>query len=100
MESTHIQVTRDRLVSDLRNVVADSEALLKEVAGELTEKGKQARERLVAALESAKTTCAQLQDKAQAGMEATDLMVREHPYTSVGVAFAVGVLVGVLVARG
>ena len=94
-----MQVTKDRLMHDLKSVVTDSEALLKEVAGELSEKGKQARARLSAALESAKATCAELQDKAQAGADATDKLVREHPYTSIGIAFGVGVLVGVLVAR-
>jgi len=96
---TNIQVSKDRLILDLKNVVSDSEQLLKEVTGQLTDKGKQARARLSASLESAKATYADLQEKAAAGFETTDKLVRENPYRSAGVAFGLGVLIGVLVTR-
>jgi len=32
-------------------------------------------------------------------MKATDRVVREHPYQSIGVAFGVGLLIGVLINR-
>ncbi|SRR5258706_5225849 len=95
----NIEVSKDRLVQDLKNVVSDSEQLLKEVAGQLTEKGKQARVRLSETLESAKATCDDLQEKALAGLETTDKLVHEYPYRSAGIAFGVGVLIGVLVTR-
>jgi ElaB/YqjD/DUF883 family membrane-anchored ribosome-binding protein len=96
---TNIQASKDRLILDLKNVVSDSEQLLKEVTGQLTEKGKVARARLSASLESAKATYADLQEKAVAGLETTDKLVHEHPYRSVGLAFGLGVLIGVLVTR-
>ena len=99
MPDTNVAVTKDRLIADLKTVVVDLEALLKELAGELGEKSKHLRARLSAALESAKASCAQLQQKAEAGAEAADKLVHEHPYTSIGVAFGAGVLIGVLVAR-
>jgi len=99
MAHGHIVVTKDRLVNDLKNVVSDSEELLKELAGELSERGKQARARLMATLESAKETCGELKEKAKAGAEAADTAVREHPYTSIGVAFGIGLVIGVLVCR-
>ncbi len=99
MANGHIAVTKDRLVHDLKNLVIDSEDLLKELAGELSEKGKQARARLAATLEAAKETCGDLKEKAKAGAEAVDETVREHPYTSIGVAFGVGLIIGVLVSR-
>ena len=99
MATGHIGVTKDRLVNDLKNLVTDSEDLLKELAGELSEKGKQARARLAATLEAARETCGDLKEKAKAGAEAVDESVREHPYTSIGVAFGIGLVIGVLVAR-
>jgi ElaB/YqjD/DUF883 family membrane-anchored ribosome-binding protein len=57
------------------------------------------RARLEAAIEKAKVACQNLEEKTVAAAKATDKAVREHPYQSVGIAFGVGVLVGVLVAR-
>jgi len=99
MADRHIVASKDRLLKDLQTVMADSEELLKEIAGELGDRGKHARERLKATLESAKETCGELQQKAQEGVEAADTMVREHPYSAIGIAFGVGLLFGVLVAR-
>ena len=36
MTNRNLAVTKDRLVTDLKNVVTDSEMLLKELAGELS----------------------------------------------------------------
>jgi ElaB/YqjD/DUF883 family membrane-anchored ribosome-binding protein len=57
------------------------------------------RKKLASALESAKTTCNQLEEKAIAGAKVADQTIREHPYESMGVAFGVGLLIGVLVGR-
>ena len=86
-------------MGDLKAVMGDSQELVKELAGELSEKGKQARARLMATLESARETCGDLQDKAKAGAEKADVLVREHPYSSIGIAFAIGLLLGVVVSR-
>jgi ElaB/YqjD/DUF883 family membrane-anchored ribosome-binding protein len=99
MVDRQMKVTTDKLMGDLRAVMGDSQELIKELAGELSERGKQARARLMATLESARETCDGLQDKAKAGAEKADMMVREHPYSSIGVAFAVGLLIGVMVGR-
>jgi ElaB/YqjD/DUF883 family membrane-anchored ribosome-binding protein len=87
---------RERVTDDLRSLISDSEQLLREVAGELTDRGKQARARLTSTLESAKATCRDLQDKAVARVESADEYAHEHPYKLVGLAFGVGVLLGVL----
>lgn len=99
MADRHIAASKDRLLRDLQTVVADSEELLKELAGELGDRGKNARDRLKATLESAKETYSEIQQKAQEGVEAADTMVRENPYAAVGIAFGVGLLFGVVVAR-
>jgi ElaB/YqjD/DUF883 family membrane-anchored ribosome-binding protein len=96
-------VTVGKLAQDFRVVIQDAEHLVKATAGEigdkLGEKAKEARSRLAASLESAKSSCQQLEGKAKAGVEATDRVIREHPYESVGVAFAVGLFFGLLVTR-
>jgi ElaB/YqjD/DUF883 family membrane-anchored ribosome-binding protein len=50
-------------------------------------------------MESAKATAHKVQEKAVAAAKATDQVIRTHPYESIGVAFGVGLLIGVLVAR-
>lgn len=97
------EVTLSKLVRDFKAVVQDAEGLVKATTGELGEKlGEKAREarvRLTASLESAKVTCHKLEDRAVAGAKATDKVIRDHPYESIGVAFGVGLLIGVLVTR-
>jgi ElaB/YqjD/DUF883 family membrane-anchored ribosome-binding protein len=58
------------------------------------------RAKLVAAIEKAKDVCDRLQEQTVAAAKASDKAVREHPYQAVGVAFGLGLLVGLLVARG
>lgn len=88
-----------KLTQDLKTVARDAEELMKATAGEVSEKAKHARERLAAALESAKASCKALQEKAVAGAKATDKVIREHPYPSIGIAFGIGLLIGVLAGR-
>ncbi|HKM52417.1 MAG TPA: hypothetical protein VJY33_03345 [Isosphaeraceae bacterium] len=70
---------------------------------EATERGdsekSEIRARLEAAVEKAKAACERLEEKTVAAAKATDKAVREHPYQAVGIAFGVGILIGVLVAR-
>jgi ElaB/YqjD/DUF883 family membrane-anchored ribosome-binding protein len=87
---------RERVREDLRVLVRDAEDLLKATAGDVSEKAKEARARLTEALARAKTSCA---EKSVAAAKATDKMIREHPYESIGVAFGVGLLVGLLLSR-
>ena len=95
----HNQLSTEKLVGDLKSVARDTEELLKASAGEVSDKAREARARLAAAVERAKESCERLQEKAVAGARATDKTIREHPYQSIGIAFGIGVLIGVLVTR-
>jgi ElaB/YqjD/DUF883 family membrane-anchored ribosome-binding protein len=95
----HNQLSTEKLVGDLKSVARDTEELLKASAGEVSDKAREARARLAAAVERAKESCERLQEKAIAGAKATDKTMREHPYQSIGIAFGLGVLIGVLVTR-
>ena len=99
MESNEEKVTRQKLMSDLKVVVQDAEELLKATASDLGEKAREARVKLAATLESAKVTCRRLEEKTVATAKAADRVIRDHPYQSIGVAFGLGLLIGVLVNR-
>ena len=88
-----------RLVQDFKTVVHDAEGLIKATAGEMGDKVREARGRLSASLETAKTGYHKIEERAIAGAKATDKVIREHPYESIGVAFGLGLLIGVLVSR-
>ena len=90
---------REKIVADLKTLVNDAEELLKVTADDLSEKAKEARARVKVALDRARGSVHQLEDRASASAKATDRLIREHPYESLGVAFGIGVLLGVLVNR-
>jgi ElaB/YqjD/DUF883 family membrane-anchored ribosome-binding protein len=95
-----MQNETDKLVKDLRLVVQDAEDLIRATAGEVNEKTKQARARLSQTLEKAKGTAQELQVKAAEKAKVADEVIRQHPYQSLGVAFGVGLLLGVIANRG
>jgi len=66
------------------------------VGQDIKETGREAASKLTAALNTAKT---KIQEQTTAGARATDRAIREHPYESIGIAFGVGVLIGVLINR-
>src|ERR1041385_8946431 len=93
------EINTDRLVSDLKTVTRDAEQLLKTVSGEMGNGSNAIRMRLGSAIESAKASYHRLEEKTVAGAKATDKPIRTHPYESLGVAFGMGLLLGVLMAR-
>ena len=93
------EANMEKLVADLKILSRDAEAVLQATAGQAGEKMSELRSRLSTALDSAKATCHRIEEKAVAGATGADKAIREHPYDSGGVAFGVGLLVGVLVGR-
>jgi ElaB/YqjD/DUF883 family membrane-anchored ribosome-binding protein len=87
-------------LTDIHKTVAqDAESFVKETATGLSEKAREARARLAASLASAKANMHKFNEKAVEGAKATDRVIRDHPYPSIGVAFGIGILIGVLVTR-
>jgi ElaB/YqjD/DUF883 family membrane-anchored ribosome-binding protein len=93
------ELNTEQLVTDLKRVVRDSESLLAATTDSAGAKAGAVRERLGEALESARRTCLNLEERAVENVKAADQMIRKHPYPSIGVAFGVGLLIGVLVNR-
>jgi ElaB/YqjD/DUF883 family membrane-anchored ribosome-binding protein len=101
MSDTH-QATVEagaRLRADLRVLIQDTEQLLKETASHTGESAARLRDRLKAALASAQAAYHGLEEKAVAAAKSADQVVRRHPYESLGVAFGLGLLLGVLLRR-
>jgi ElaB/YqjD/DUF883 family membrane-anchored ribosome-binding protein len=90
------QGTKEKLVQDLMTLVNDAEELVKATGGQLADKSKV---ELSAALDRVRTSCRKLQDRAIDGARSADRIIRENPYQSVGIAFGIGLLIGVLVNR-
>lgn len=93
----------DRLMSDLKVLIADAEALLKSSSGDVGEAVASARSRIEARLDDAKAHLLQLQQeaaqRAKAAGRAADDYVHEHPWQAVGMAAGIGLVVGLLIGR-
>lgn len=100
-EATTVQ--RDRLVEDLKAVIADAEELLALTADQAGEGAVKMRERVTARLASARERLAALQasaiERAKAAGHAADQYVHEKPWYAIGAAAAAGVVVGMLIGR-
>ena len=89
----------DKVMTDLKRVVRDSEELLHDSAGAVGEKARQVREHLAETLEQAKAAYARLQEKTKETAKATDKAIRENPYPALGIALGAGVILGWLLGR-
>ena len=96
-------VSKQKLVADLKVVVADAEELLRATASRAGEKVSVARERIQASLATAKVKLTEaeqaLLEKSKLAAKATDEYVRENPWQAVGIAAAAGLVLGVLISR-
>ena len=96
-------VSKEKLVADLKVVVADAEELLRATASQAGEKVSAARDRIQASLATAKVKLTEaeraLLEKSKLAAKATDEYVRENPWQAVGVAAAAGLVLGVLISR-
>lgn len=97
------QVTTDKLIDDLQVVVSDAEELLKATAGQAGEKVAAARARAQASIDTAKIRMmaagAKVGERSRQTAKATDEYVHENPWSSIGVAAGLGVLLGFLIGR-
>ncbi len=94
---------KEKLVSDLKVVIADTEELLRATTDVAGEKMGELRERLGVRLRDAKDRVVDLEhamiDKTKAAARATDDFVHDQPWKAVGVAAALGLALGVLIGR-
>ena len=95
--------SKDQLVSNLRRVVSDTEDLPAATAGQtdskITELRARARENLLVAREKLADADALVRARARQAAAATDDYVHDNPWSSIGAAAALGILIGVLLGR-
>lgn len=98
-----ISDSKEKLIDDFNGVVSEAEQLLKSVANESSDKTHELLTKLERNLKVAKERVLDFQDVAvertKAAARATDDYVHEHPWRSIGVAAALGVVVGLLLNR-
>jgi ElaB/YqjD/DUF883 family membrane-anchored ribosome-binding protein len=94
---------RSAAASEWRDLVADVEDLLRKVAHVSDAEIAQVRERVQRTLASYKSSASEgvrrARGYAQDATNATEEYVRESPWTAVGLAAAVGVLIGFMASR-
>ena len=90
------QVSTKTLIEDLRSLVAAT-------AGDASDRASAARRRAAGSVESARARLVELEDdlkkRAQAVKDDATHYVQDNPWQSIGIAAAVGVVVGVLLGR-
>jgi len=96
-------VSTDKLMRDLRAVVGDAEELLKATASQTGERVEQVRARAEASLRAARArmqeTGQAMQARARAASHEVDQQIHEHPWTAVGVAAGIGLVLGIVLSR-
>lgn len=98
------EVSKERLMQDLQNVVADAEELLRATANQTGDRVSAARERIEENLAAAKQRLAVAEravlEKTKQAATATDEYVHDNPWQAIGIAAGVSLLIGMLISRG
>jgi ElaB/YqjD/DUF883 family membrane-anchored ribosome-binding protein len=86
--------------NDLTDLADHARALIAATADNAEEHVKDARSRLIAALDVGKSITSRFYDQASARTRACDLAVHENPYIAVGLAIGIGAFMGYYIVRG
>jgi len=101
--NARVEVNTDQLVSDLKTVMQDAEALLKATSTLTGEKIQEVRARAEESLRQAQTRLTEVEEEAMRRAreiaEAADEYVHENPWQSVGIAAGIGLVLGLLLGR-
>lgn len=94
---------RDRLISDVKVLMADADEIVKAMASATGEKAVELADKLRINMRNAKDKLADAQvavaDKAKVAARVTDDYVHDNPWQAVGIAVGVGLLLGLLIGR-
>ena len=92
---------KERLVGDLRNLVADAEELLRATATQAGDKIGVARQKIEQSLIEGKKALADAEKslvaKSKEAADIADDYVRENPWSAVGMAAGIGFVLGLLI---
>ncbi|MCV2371333.1 DUF883 family protein [Roseateles oligotrophus] len=97
------EIHTDKLKNDLRVLIADAEEVLRATSGQAGEDMHELRLRMQGNLQRAKTSLAQLPqralEQARAAGQATDGYVHENPWKAITATAGIGLLLGMLISR-
>ena len=97
------QVTSEKLMQDMRVVVADAEDLLKATAGQTGERIEKIRARAEESLRTARNRMQiagkAVQETATEAARTVDDQVHKNPWTAVSIAAGVGLVLGIILSR-
>ena len=103
MTAAKFERSREALVKDFADVLTEADTLLKQAAKESGDRASDLRAQVEAKLRTAKLRLGELQDdaldSAKAAARATDDYVHDNPWQAIGVASAIGFLVGIVISR-
>jgi ElaB/YqjD/DUF883 family membrane-anchored ribosome-binding protein len=101
--SENAGLSREKLIDEFTTVLSEAEEMLKKAATETGEKARDLRSQVESKLLHAKLHLQELEgaavDRAKAAARATDDYVHDNPWQAVGVAAAIGFLLGLVVSR-
>jgi ElaB/YqjD/DUF883 family membrane-anchored ribosome-binding protein len=92
LKEVRMEAAGDKLMQELRDVVAAAEELLAATGSENAERIKEIRDRTATALQGAR-------ERLEGAGSEIEERVRQHPYAALGIAAAVGLVVGILLTR-
>ncbi|GAB3490768.1 hypothetical protein GCM10027399_08160 [Curvibacter fontanus] len=94
---------KDGLIDDLRQVITDAEELLHVTADGASDSVAEVRRRIQGRLQAAQVELGKLQEatliRVKAAGDATDEFVHQNPWASIGVSAALGLILGLVIAR-
>jgi ElaB/YqjD/DUF883 family membrane-anchored ribosome-binding protein len=97
------EATGEKLVADLKTLIGDAEELLRASANQAGEKIAVARQKIEQSLIEGKKSLADAEklflEKGKEAADIADDYVRENPWSAVGMAAAVGLVLGLLIRR-
>lgn len=96
-----VRESKEKLIKDFQSVIADTEELMKFVSNESGGKAEALRDKIGQNLKVAKEYLHNIEDtvvdKSRVAARVTDEYVHENAWRTIGLAIAVGILVGLLV---
>nr|WP_298138368.1 DUF883 family protein [uncultured Pseudomonas sp.] len=95
--------SQDDLIKEFQTLVSDTEKLLNTSANLVGEHADELREQIRSSLGRARSSLDSaensLRERGQAAVDATSDYVQTHPWHSLGIAAAIGMLLGMLITR-
>ncbi|MEY4757000.1 MAG: hypothetical protein RJA34_1898 [Pseudomonadota bacterium] len=95
--------TQEKLVNDLKTVIADAENILAATAEQASDKVTNLRAKVQTGMHDVRERLDQVQstlsEKSKAAAVATDNYVHQSPWTAIGMAASVGLVLGLFAGR-